>query len=61
MTNDKTKRGKRDRNAVCADAGREIEYFAQRNEVSLEEARVLIGQFGDKLATDVGVDKDLQA
>ena len=52
MTNDKTKRGKRDRNTVNADKGCEIEYFAQRNKVSMEEARVLIGQFGDEFATD---------
>ena len=51
MPNDITKRDKRDRDVVSAEAGREIEHFARRNGVSIEEARVLIGQFGDDRAT----------
>jgi len=47
MADDKKKRNKRDLNAVSADQGCELEYFAARNGVSIEEARGLIGQFGD--------------
>jgi hypothetical protein len=48
MTDDKTKRDTHDRNAVGTDKGCELEYFAQRNKVSMDEARVLIGQLGDR-------------
>jgi hypothetical protein len=54
MTDDKTKRDKRDRNAVSADAGCELEYFARRNGLSMDEARALIGQFGDRTRTPSG-------
>jgi hypothetical protein len=60
MTDDKTKRDKRDRNAVSADAGCELQYFAQRNGLSIDEARVLIGQFGDRGSAASG-NKDLKA
>ena len=58
---DKTKRDDRKRNAISADMGREIEHFAKRNRVSIEEVRNLIRQFGDDLATDPGADKDPEA
>ena len=47
MVDDKKKSGKRKRDPVSADQGCELEYFARRNGVSIEEARGLIGQFGD--------------
>ena len=46
MTDDK-KGGKRHRNPVSTDQGSELEYFARRNGVTIEEARGLIGQFGN--------------
>ena len=54
MRNKEKKRDKRDRNAADADDGSELKHFAQRNKVSLDEARVLIGQFGDDRPTDPG-------
>ena len=51
-----TKREKRNRNAISVDT--EIERFARRNRVSIEEARDLVRQLGVEFATEVGLDKD---
>jgi hypothetical protein len=51
MRDEKTKR---DRNAANADNCRELKYFAKRNKVSMDEARALIGQFGDDRPTASG-------
>ena len=40
MRNKEKKRDKRDRSAADADDGSELKHFAQRNKVSLDEARV---------------------
>jgi|EndMetStandDraft_8_1072994.scaffolds.fasta_scaffold23458_4 hypothetical protein len=48
------KRDKPERNAADADNASELKHFAQRNKVSLDEARALIGQFGDDRQTDPG-------
>lgn len=52
MRGQKKKREKRDRNGANACNGSALKHFAQRNNVSLDEARVLIGQFGDDRLTD---------
>jgi hypothetical protein len=54
----RTKREKRNRNAISADTDSEIERFARRNGVSIEEARDLVRQLGVEFATEVGLDKD---
>jgi hypothetical protein len=59
-TSDK-KRSDRKRNAISADTGREIEHFAKRNGVSLEEARDLIRQFGEERATVAAANSDPKA
>ena len=42
---------KRDRNAAEVENRSELKYFAQRNKVSMEEARILMAQFGDPRPT----------
>jgi hypothetical protein len=45
---------KRDRDAAEVDNRSELKYFAQRNKVSMDEARTLMGQFGDRRPTGTG-------
>jgi len=49
---DEKKRGKRDHSANT-DNRSELELFARRNNVTIDEARSLIGQFGEDLPTVV--------
>ena len=50
---DEKKRGKRDHSAANADGRGDLESFARRNNVTIDEARSLIGQFGEDLPTVV--------
>jgi hypothetical protein len=61
MTDDKTRRDKRDRWTGSADKTCDLEYFAERNKISMDEARGLIRQLGEDRATAVRGNKDLQA
>ena len=54
----RTKREKRNRNAISADTDSEIEHFARRNRVSIEEARDLVRQLGLEFASEVGMDEE---
>ena len=47
MPEEKKKRDKRDPNAANASNRGELKCFAQRNKVSMNEARAVLGQFGD--------------
>jgi hypothetical protein len=61
MGDGKTKRDRRDRNKVNADKHCELEYFAQRNKISMDEACGLMRQFGDSRPTVTSRNTNLKA
>ena len=47
MADDKSKQGKGDRSKVAAGEGYEVAYFAQKHDITAEQARELIARFGN--------------
>jgi hypothetical protein len=47
MADDKTNRGAQDRARVSGSEGYEVEYFARKHGITLEQARQLIAQVGN--------------
>ncbi|MER9657268.1 DUF3606 domain-containing protein [Mesorhizobium sp. M0152] len=47
MTDNKSKRGFRDRDRVSADEEYEVKYFAKQNRISPDEVRELIREHGE--------------
>ena len=51
MADDKSKRDGRDRSRVAGDEPYEIEYFAQKAGISMQQARDLINKYGNDRET----------
>lgn len=51
MSDDKNNRGEPDRGRVAGDEPYEVEYFARKHGLSADQARELIGRFGNDRAT----------
>lgn len=47
MADDKSKTDARDRNKVAGDEDYEVRHFAERNGISVDDARTLIERFGN--------------
>lgn len=50
MADDKTNRGEPDRSEVSSSEGYEVEFFARKHDLSLDQARDLIAQHGNDRA-----------
>ena len=58
MADDKTNRGEPDRSRVAAGEGYEVEYFARKHGITVEQARELIDRVGnDRGALDAAAAK----
>jgi hypothetical protein len=53
MADEKTRRDERERRTRSADEACDLEHFAKRNKISMDEARGLIRQFGEHRARAV--------
>ena len=51
MADDPNKQDYRDRSRVAGEEDYEVQYFAEQNGISLDQARDLIGRFGNDRAT----------
>jgi hypothetical protein len=50
MSDEKPKRGARDRDRVAGEQAYEVEYFARKHGISIEQARQLINEHGNNRA-----------
>lgn len=58
MSDDKSRRGGRDRSQVAADEDYELDYFAEKHGLTREEARILIEKHGNSRETlDAGANQ----
>jgi hypothetical protein len=61
MTDDRTKKDKRDRNRVAADEGYEVEYLVEKTGITRSQALGLIQAHGNDRATLMREAKKLKA